>query len=97
MSRHERWCNYNPENRRKCEGCVNLEEIEIEYTQFYFDGYGESEIPKKTTGFYCKKLDKKLYPLKVEKKDLVGKYPETFHDQEPMPKECEHFNSELPF
>lgn len=91
MSRHEKWCNYNPENRRACEGCINLEEVEVEYL-FDSDEYGV--IKKSSKGFRCKVLDKILYPVKAEKKDLPNKFPQTFKNQEQMPKTCEFYKNE---
>lgn len=97
MERHEKWCYSNPDNFKACSACMYLEEIEIFYDVnrdslghnygVIHDAYTET---KKAKGFHCKKLDKILYPLKVEKKGLPEKYPETFDKQEPMPKECEH-------
>ena len=98
MEKHEKWCNSNPENFRACSGCQHLEEVEVKYSYsvptldgnlaVIFDG---STAEGKTTGFRCKKLDKCLYPFKVEKLGLPDKYPETFEDKEPMPKTCEHY------
>src|SRR5574342_182226 len=95
MERHEKWCYNNPENSKACFGCRFLEETEIPYDVnmnalgqnlgVIFDAYTETRTAR---GFHCKKLDKTLYPLKVEKKGLPLKYPETFENQEPMPKEC---------
>lgn len=98
MEKHETWCYSNPNNSRACNGCVFLEEIEVKYSYsvptvgenlgVIFDG---AQVEKTTKGFYCKKLDKHLYPFKVEKLGLLDKYPETFEDKEPMPKECDHW------
>lgn len=97
MERHEKWCAANPENFKACSGCIHLEQIEIKYEAVcssfgedygvIFDSHTETRTAK---GFHCKKLDKNLYPLIVQKKGLVEKFPETFEKQEPMPKECEH-------
>lgn len=91
MERHEKWCGNNPNNFKACSGCKFIEETTIEWDYDAFDGYGTA----KSKAFRCTKLDKMLYPLKVEKKGLPEKYPETFDGQDPMPKECEHFSSEL--
>lgn len=92
--RHEKVCYSNPENYRACSACIHIEEIEIKYTkEEWFDGR-VIEQKYSVKGFRCKKLDKKLYPFKVEKKGLPDKYPESFEDQEPMPRVCEH---EAPF
>lgn len=88
MERHEKWCTKNPENYKACGGCVYLEDIKVPYD--VYDELGEISAQKEANGFRCKKLDKILYPLKVEVKGLVKKYPETFKAQHPMPKECEH-------
>lgn len=92
MEKHEIACYSNPENFRICSDCDHLEEIQVSY---WVDGWdGGREV--KTKGFRCNKLDKILYPYKVEKMGLAEKYPESFDGQEPMPKQCEH-NSNLPF
>lgn len=97
MIKHEKWCNSNPDNFRACVGCIHLEEIKIEYSYsvpilgenlgVIFDG---STVEKVTNGFKCNKLNKIIYPFKAEKLRLIDKYPETFENQESMPKECEH-------
>lgn len=96
MENHEKWCGNNPENVRACSGCKFLEETTVDYEQNYNsfgEGYGvifDAGTETKTSkAFRCAKLDKLVYPLKVEKKGLVEKYPETFENQIPMPKECE--------
>lgn len=91
MIKHEEFCTSNPKNFKACSGCTYLKEIEIPYYADRVDNYGDiyqKEI--KTKGFECTKLNKILYPLKVERLELNKKYPETFEEQEPMPKECEH-------
>jgi len=93
MTKHEQWCNKNPKNIRACYGCLHLEEIENEYTQYYMGGYDGGDVydrQVKTKAFKCTKLDKILYPFKVEQLKLQEKYPETFEGQEPMPIKCEH-------
>ena len=97
MELHEKWCYMNPDNQKACSGCLHLEETEIEYEAIcnsfgedygvIFDSHTET---RKAKGFKCNQLNKILYPLKVEKKGLVQKFPETFENQEPMPRECEH-------
>lgn len=86
MDHHEKYCGCNPENFKACEGCIHLEEIEVEYD--LGDGYENEPVTRKATGFNCKKLNKKMYPTKAERKGLPTKYPWTFQDQVPMPKEC---------
>lgn len=95
MVKHELFCNSKPENFPSCSGCSHLEQTEIEYVNFYFNGYNESESIRKTNGFRCKKMDKLLYPLKALRLGLPSKYPETFYAQELMPNKCEHREDEL--
>jgi hypothetical protein len=87
MGRHEKWCTYNPENFAACSGCDHLEETRVAYTKDGDDGH---TCHLQSTAFRCKKLDQMVYPKKVEKKGLLTKYPETFKNQIPMPKECIH-------
>jgi len=87
MEQHEKWCSLNPENRRACEGCEHLQETTIEVSYGHYDG---SVTYHNAKAFRCTKLDKLLYPLKVEQRGLLEKYPETFEDQQPMPKTCEY-------
>lgn len=87
MSRHEKWCNYNPENRRACEGCKCLDETTISYV---VDEGTEGQHTRNSKTFWCVKLSKMLYPVKAEKKDLPNKFPHIFAEQSPMPKTCEH-------
>jgi hypothetical protein len=91
MERHEMYCGKNPENFKRCaDGCIHLEEIRVDYwvEDYHGDGYD-----KTAKGFRCNKLNKLLYPTIVEKKGLDIKYPDTFGNQEPMPKDCEHFEN----
>ena len=73
MSRHEKFCSRNPINQRACYDCKHLQEIKVTIET------GEGYFFKK--GFYCPIIDKKLYPVAAEKKNLPGRYPETFKDQ----------------
>jgi len=91
MERHEPLCYMNPKNQSICQGCNHLEEIEVEYTAFYPNRYGESEVERTTKGFRCVKLDKLMYHHGAVVKGLVEKYPETFEGREPMPITCEHY------
>jgi hypothetical protein len=85
MERHEKWCPKNPENEKACSTCKHLEETKIET---YFDAFdGEHMVERKA--FKCVKLDKLVYPLSVQRRGLDKRY-DTFDEQEPMPKECEH-------
>lgn len=98
MELHEQWCNLNPDNFRICYECNHLERVNIEYEKdiqrlganlgVIFD-----TETRKASGFKCTKLNLLLYPLKVEKKGLPDLYPETFDEQYPMKKECEHFKT----
>lgn len=92
MEKHEKWCSKNPANFTACSGCVFLKETTIEYTAFYHNPYGETEVEKTAKSFKCEKLDKVLYPRIVQRKRLNTKYPETFEGQEPMPVNCEHMS-----
>jgi hypothetical protein len=88
MQKHEKYCNQNPENFKACLGCIKLEEVKI--TCYRYSAEAGAVVPFKSNGFYCKALDKGVYPTKVEKLGLDKKHPETFENQIPMPKECEH-------
>lgn len=86
MEHHEKWCPKNPENEKACSGCAFLKEEPVTiYGEHAYDG---SEYSFERKGFRCTKLDKLLYPLVVERRGLTRF--ETFDNQEPMPKECEH-------
>lgn len=87
MVRHEKMCGNNPENAKACNGCKFIEEVEVPY-EVDHDDYGS--VTRNAKGFRCTKLNKLLYPLIVEKKKLPERYPHTFENQEPMPKECEY-------
>lgn len=90
MVKHEKWCASNPENRRACEGCNHLQEVKIDiFSEHSEDG------TRQVKGFRCSVLKKILYPVKVEKKGLPIKYPETFENQEPMPTHCQYHRSEF--
>lgn len=87
---HEPMCYSNPENVRACSHCVNLEETTNTY---YWDTWN-GEASRTVKAFKCKILEKMMYPFKAEKKGLIDKYPESFEEQIPMPKTCEHFKHE---
>ena len=94
MIKHELWCDRNPSNSKACSGCIHIKEIEVE---IYHDDPRGRDITRKHKGLYCTKLDKKLYPLKVQRKGWDKIY-ETFSEQEPMPKECSDWSGgDLPF
>jgi|SRR3990167_9873198 len=93
MLKHEDFCSRNPKNFSACSGCVFMKEEETEVYYSNSNIYGDEETTTvKTKAFYCKKLDKHLYPFKVVAKGLLEKYPETFEGQEQMPVKCEHWN-----
>ena len=90
MENHEIKCVNNPLNFSACVGCINLTEIKVPYTYYgSFDGYPIEEN-REANGFYCNKLNQKMYPSKAKHKGLPDKYPETFEDQICMPSNCEH-------
>lgn len=85
MEHHEKWCPKNPDNTKACTYCKHLKETIIET---YFDAFdGEHTVNRKA--FQCTKLDKLVYPLSVQRRGLDKRF-ETFSEQEPMPKECDH-------
>lgn len=84
---HEKYCSSNPENEKACSGCVFLEETKVEYDVDNYE-YGGYQT-RYSNGFKCLKKDQLLYPLKAERLDLPNRYPETFEDQLPMPKDCD--------
>lgn len=84
--KHEDFCDSNPKNLKACMGCIFLEETKVEYSIDTCGGYGPDT--RKSNGFRCSQKNQLLYPLKVERLGLPDKYPETFEEQEPMPKEC---------
>ena len=91
MTKHEKLCNSNPENYKKClEGCRYLQNIEhvVGFSSFNNDdGY----VEKTVNVFKCTKYDKLMFPFSIERKKLNEKY-ETYSDQEPMPKDCDGFD-----
>lgn len=87
ITTHEKKCWSNPDNKRACLDCIHLEETEIKY--IYDTGLG-FDVTRKSISFKCKKLNKLIYHVKAEHQKLPEKYPETFEEQEPMPKKCEH-------
>jgi len=59
MVRHEKWCESNPENFKKCSGCVNLQETTTKIEWDYSDQCGMRTFK----AFRCTNLDKLLYQL----------------------------------
>ncbi len=80
--KHEKYCAKNPVNFKACSDCTYCKEDSIEVER----DYGVSRFKS----FLCSKLNVGIYPTKAERLDLPSRYPETFEDQIPMPKECEH-------
>jgi hypothetical protein len=92
MIKHEEHCSKNPKNWSACSGCVFMKEGETEvYYQNNYSGEME-ESSKRCKTFHCEKFNKDLYPYKVVKKGLLGKYPESFEGMEQMPTTCEGWN-----
>lgn len=84
-TKHEKICHNNPENERACFNCKYLEK---KTTYLYFDT-PNGECSREIDILFCSKLEKGVYPPKVELKgnsfDLAD-YMNT-----PMPKECDDF------
>ena len=80
---HEKLCMSNPEIERACYSCIHFEKKDIRY---YFDSY-PGEDHRKLSLLHCKKLDKFLYPPKVEAKKNWFDLGDEFN--EPMPKKCD--------
>lgn len=99
MELHEKLCNNNPENHKKClSGCNYLETeiIDIDYETYYDHENGEQQYKtERKTVFKCTKLNKLMYPYSIEKKDLPNRFPNSYDMQEPMPKECDEFNNDI--
>lgn len=91
MAVHEKFCGANPDNFKACTGCANLEETYIDL--IYANEGGRTSCK----AFNCKALNKMVYPVKVEKRNLIQKFPETFKDQIPMPRACDLRKDELSF
>lgn len=87
MEKHEENCDENPKNKKACYGCIHFQDHNVEY---YTWGYEEDQ-EHQSHCHRCAKFDKLMYSWKAEKRGLPEKYPETFEDQEPMPKDCRHF------
>jgi hypothetical protein len=93
MAKHEFLCFNNPINHKKCQfGCIHLEKITMDVQWEQYSDY-HSDV-KEVEVFKCNKLDKLMFPWKIERKKLHEKY-ETYQDQEPMPKECDSFEEEI--
>jgi len=93
MINHELKCNRNPQNFRPCYYCEHLESkndgsIEIHYVA---GGNFETRHEPQPNYFFCNKKQIRIYSPQAEFKGLLETYPETFEEQEPMPKKCDVF------
>lgn len=92
--RHEPKCPKNPDNFKICHGCEFLEKIEVEVN--FQDHNGSDHFVKKKL-LHCNKLNKFVYPLSVQNGWNGGYLQEDIGDgeipNEPMPKECDSFES----
>lgn len=91
MEKHEKICDSNPENSKACFNCKFLERtvIDVYFETHYHPDYGSASAEKKVDGFKCSLYNKLMFPWKIERKELHIKYPGTYDEQEPMPKECD--------
>lgn len=92
MVRHEKYCFRNPINDRPCFSCEFLEYKQGESFEVHFVAGGDfdTRFEKGPNYWFCTKLNKKVYSIEAEKRNLIVKYPETFEDQKPMPKKCKY-------
>ena len=99
MVKHETECFNNPLNFRPCQTCRYLEKQNDGDTEIHFISGGEDDIRYEKTPdyFFCKKKNIRVYSPKAEFKGIVEQYPETFEDQEPMPKQCDDYNDNYEF
>lgn len=89
---HEPMCGHNPENRRACFGCVHLEKVKADY---YIDSPYGGEIHTEVHVLKCHKLEKYVYPPRVEHNKTAFDFGDTLNT--PMPRKCEHYMEDLPF
>ena len=82
--KHEQFCSDDPENIAKCFGCAFLEHTFL-----------QTESSGDIRSFFCDKLGLGVYPVKVDRKGLPAKYPESFKGQIRMPNECAVFEPDL--
>lgn len=100
MIKHETQCFANPENNRACfNGCQHLESKNDGSIEIHYIAGGDFATRHENTPnyFYCNKKQIKIYTPNAEFRGLIENYPETFEDQEPMPKECEDYDDGLNF
>lgn len=88
MSRHEKYCNKNPEFHHPCFFCSHLETEQVHIPLYvnYNDGTEEAPCLRTSTEFYCKKREIYLHPKKAELTE-IGEIAENFGEL--MPLECE--------
>lgn len=79
---HEVYCSSNPDPQRACFSCIHLHKKSVTH---YYDTYS-GESYEYVTILHCKKLDKFVYPPKVEAKKNWFDLGDEFN--EPMPKVC---------
>lgn len=89
MAKHEARCTSNPLNWSACEQCRHLSEIEVKYQAFIDVDEFTGTTERTTKGFFCSKLNQKMYPFKAKRKGYVDRFPETFKDQVQMPSVCD--------
>jgi len=95
MEKHEKACSQNPVNIPRCFDCGQCEHLQRNTKSVWFahpiydDPDKGKDVDVKV--FHCAALNKDMYPYDVERKGWPEKYPDTYEDQEPMPKECIHF------
>lgn len=96
MEKHEKECLNNPINHRACILCTYLvkekKNVWFENTAYHPDYGNEEGEYREVDVLKCDKLKKFMYPYSIEKRDIVERYPSTFEDQEPMPKQCDDFS-----
>ena len=86
MTKHEKWCKKNPQNKHKCfEFCKHLVKSREHYEQGDFTGF--------KTIFTCSKLNQEMYSSIAERRKLpVITDGVTVR----MPLECEHYTDTNP-
>ena len=87
MARHEETCLNNPKNHKACFNCIFLEKTEQEVSWGHENPFTEMGS-KKIEMFKCSKLDKLMFPYRIERKKLHERF-DTYANQEPMPHTCE--------
>jgi hypothetical protein len=89
---HEPKCSHNPDNRRACFGCEHLEKVKADY---YTDHPMGGEIHTEVHVLKCQKLDKYVYPPRVEHNKSAFEFGDKLNG--PMPRQCDSFKEDLPF